>query len=339
MAGLQTHRLSLCIDDHLGSTVGTTKTSGNETFTYRAFGDSRSGTSPTTERQYTGQKQDDNQLMYYNARYYDKYLGAFISPDTVIPDPTDIASYNRYAYANGNPIKYNDPTGYDPLDQNWVQEFKLQHDRNPEWYDETIRLFSIAYPGEWNESQFYDSAGNLNEEEFWSVFWGPPKERSWDTLGQALVSMAGWYQAGEEALFIQDIGILFGGLETRSQGEGSRTPYWLKGTTNNPNVRINPGSLAERYYMNPPGSEHLQDGDANVHHWAWALSIGYNTGSGMAINTIREVVGLGQRPTGQINWADVRIGNAGSAMGVKLRFSGDMRSIPNLLADFLGVHP
>ena len=98
--------------DHLGSTVGTTKTSGSETFTYRAFGESRSGTSPSTDRQYTGQKQDDNQLMYYNARYYDKYLGAFISPDTMIPDPTDVASYNRYLYANGDPIKYSDPSGH-----------------------------------------------------------------------------------------------------------------------------------------------------------------------------------------------------------------------------------
>ena len=36
----------------------------------------------------------------------------FISPDTVIPDPTDFFSYNRYLYARGNPVSNNDPGGH-----------------------------------------------------------------------------------------------------------------------------------------------------------------------------------------------------------------------------------
>ena len=50
--------------------------------------------------------------MYYVARYYDPQLGMFVSPDTMIPDPTDFFSYNRYLYSRGNPLSNNDPTGH-----------------------------------------------------------------------------------------------------------------------------------------------------------------------------------------------------------------------------------
>jgi hypothetical protein len=50
--------------------------------------------------------------LYYGARYYDPQLGAFLSPDTLVPDPSRVAAYNRYAYAYNNPLKYNDPSGH-----------------------------------------------------------------------------------------------------------------------------------------------------------------------------------------------------------------------------------
>jgi hypothetical protein len=36
----------------------------------------------------------------------------FISPDTIVPDPTHVYDYHRYAYGRLNPLKFNDPTGY-----------------------------------------------------------------------------------------------------------------------------------------------------------------------------------------------------------------------------------
>jgi len=54
----------------------------------------------------------DTGLMYYGARYYDPQIGTFVSPDTLVPDPTHVFDYNRYMYARGNPLKYNDPTGH-----------------------------------------------------------------------------------------------------------------------------------------------------------------------------------------------------------------------------------
>jgi hypothetical protein len=47
-----------------------------------------------------------------NARYYDPVLGSFISPDTVVPEPGQPEGYNRYAYANGNPLRFSDPSGH-----------------------------------------------------------------------------------------------------------------------------------------------------------------------------------------------------------------------------------
>jgi len=51
-------------------------------------------------------------LQYYNARYYDPAIGTFISPDTLVPDVTNVFDYNRYMIARGNPLKYNDPSGH-----------------------------------------------------------------------------------------------------------------------------------------------------------------------------------------------------------------------------------
>jgi RHS repeat-associated protein len=97
-----------------GSTVATSNSSG--TFSgqewYHAYGRYRGGHELGTENRFTGQKLDATGLMYYNARYYDPELGHFLSPDTLVPDPTDVFSYNRYMYVRGNPMKYNDPTGH-----------------------------------------------------------------------------------------------------------------------------------------------------------------------------------------------------------------------------------
>lgn len=47
-----------------------------------------------------------------NARYYVPNTNRFLTPDSIIPQPTDPQSYNRYSYARNNPLKYVDPTGH-----------------------------------------------------------------------------------------------------------------------------------------------------------------------------------------------------------------------------------
>lgn len=101
---------------HLGSIHFATDANGDrygdDFLSYRAYGYDYDASELPTDYNFTGQKMDDTGLMYYGARYYDPQIGTFISPDTLVPDPTHVFDYNRYMYARGNPIQYNDPTGH-----------------------------------------------------------------------------------------------------------------------------------------------------------------------------------------------------------------------------------
>ncbi|MBI1176387.1 hypothetical protein GC207_02995 [bacterium] len=107
--------------DHLGSSSLMTDGNGAvaEHYEYSAYGRERAnGTAaPDASHRFTGQIFDaEVGLYYYGARYYDADLGRFIQADTIIPDYFDPQSWNRYAYANNNPIKYTDPTGHEVWD-------------------------------------------------------------------------------------------------------------------------------------------------------------------------------------------------------------------------------
>lgn len=65
-----------------------------------------------TEYHFTGQREDGTGLYYYNSRFYDPYLGNFISPDTVVPDPTKVDRLQPVLVCRRNLVKYNDPSGH-----------------------------------------------------------------------------------------------------------------------------------------------------------------------------------------------------------------------------------
>jgi hypothetical protein len=44
------------------------------------------------------------------------YINHFIQPDTIIPNPADPQSWNRYSYGLNNHVRYADPTGHSPID-------------------------------------------------------------------------------------------------------------------------------------------------------------------------------------------------------------------------------
>jgi RHS repeat-associated protein len=115
--------------DHLGSASAMsygfddpTTTSTNELGTwmdgtltrYLPFGEYR--TEPTTELTelgYTGHHENrDIGLTYMNARFYVPTLSRFLSADTIVSDPTDPQTWNRYSYTLNNPVKFIDPTGH-----------------------------------------------------------------------------------------------------------------------------------------------------------------------------------------------------------------------------------
>ena len=65
---------------------------------------------------FTDQEDDDDLGLYnYNARLYDPELGRFLSADTIVPDPYNLQSLNRYSYVLNDPLSYTDPSGYDPI--------------------------------------------------------------------------------------------------------------------------------------------------------------------------------------------------------------------------------
>jgi RHS repeat-associated protein len=63
-------------------------------------------------RGYTGHEHiNEFSLINMNGRLYDPVIGRMLSPDNVLADPYSSQSYNKYTYANNNPMCYIDPDG------------------------------------------------------------------------------------------------------------------------------------------------------------------------------------------------------------------------------------
>jgi len=71
------------------------------------------GTGLPTDRRFTGQREEASLGFYdYGARQYDPALGRFLQADTLVPNPGNPQSLNRYAYTLNNPLRYTDPSGH-----------------------------------------------------------------------------------------------------------------------------------------------------------------------------------------------------------------------------------
>lgn len=115
--------------DQLGSTRVVTNASGG-VVSYRDYepfgnnilvtsGSPRSGVpgypaSDAVSLQFTGRERDgETGLDYFGARYFSGAQGRFTSPDDFTKDShvADPQSWNKYAYARNNPLRYVDPNG------------------------------------------------------------------------------------------------------------------------------------------------------------------------------------------------------------------------------------
>ncbi|WP_083411759.1 RHS repeat domain-containing protein [Janthinobacterium sp. 1_2014MBL_MicDiv] len=111
--------------DHLGSTVAISNEAGAvvERLAYEPFGkrqyangvqdatDSIKGVN--SDRGFTNhQHLEEVGLIHMNGRVYDPVIARFLSADPTVSDPGDLQSFNRYAYAYGNPLAFVDPSGY-----------------------------------------------------------------------------------------------------------------------------------------------------------------------------------------------------------------------------------
>jgi RHS repeat-associated protein len=109
--------LSFLLGDHIGSSSVTTDANGVKTASalYKAFGETRfSAGNLGTDYKFTGQREEASLgLYFFNARWFDPSLGRFVSPDSIVPtSPQGTQAWDRYAFVNNNPVRYNDPTGH-----------------------------------------------------------------------------------------------------------------------------------------------------------------------------------------------------------------------------------
>ncbi len=86
--------------------------------------------SVTTNQGYTGHRMLDNVgLIHMNGRVYDPQIARFVSADPIIQAPSDLQSYNRYAYVRNNPGSLTDPSGYSWLSKTWKKAWNNQYIR------------------------------------------------------------------------------------------------------------------------------------------------------------------------------------------------------------------
>jgi RHS repeat-associated protein len=93
------------LTDQAGETV--------RSYDYDAFGNAIAEFgSATNDYRYGGQQFDDDANLYYlRARYYDPGVGRFLGRDPINGDPFNPVSMHRYAYAGNDPCNLADPTG------------------------------------------------------------------------------------------------------------------------------------------------------------------------------------------------------------------------------------
>lgn len=103
--------------DGLGSVVNLTSSTGvtQWTYAYLPYGAVRTETknhnqAPANVLRFSGEVLDPTGLYQLRARSYDPLTGRFLSTDPAAAGPTD-PYVSAYAYVNGNPIRYTDPSG------------------------------------------------------------------------------------------------------------------------------------------------------------------------------------------------------------------------------------
>jgi RHS repeat-associated protein len=102
--------------DALGSVRAVTDAAGAvvRTSDYRPFGEGENPSAGAVPTRFTGKERDrESGLDYFGARYYAGRTGRFttVDPGHVGGNIFDPQSWNAYAYARNNPLKYVDPTG------------------------------------------------------------------------------------------------------------------------------------------------------------------------------------------------------------------------------------
>lgn len=113
MATPATEVVTYYYTDPQGTVLATTDAQGNvlTSADHRPYGEQMTGATVAAPG-YGGHIEDiDSGFVYMQARYFDPATGRFISVDPLSPDDGEIFSFNRFVYANNNPVSNFDPAG------------------------------------------------------------------------------------------------------------------------------------------------------------------------------------------------------------------------------------
>src|SRR5208282_1924737 len=140
--------------DRLGSVRANSQ---GERFTYYPYGEERSSTVDGREKFGTYFRDTVGQD-YADQRYYNSSMGGFFSPDTSgaasLKNPR---SWNRFAYAGGDPVNFRDPSGqlYEPTATDCINDPEFCE----EWDRIDARMAGDCEPqGAYFFDDFFDSS-------------------------------------------------------------------------------------------------------------------------------------------------------------------------------------
>jgi RHS repeat-associated protein len=162
--------------DHLGSVREWTLSSGaidpDGTHDYTPFGIDfwQSGQYDGQRHQFTGKERDlNNGLDYFGARYFASVQGRFTSPDVPFADQDvfDPQSWNLFIYVRNNPLSFVDPTGRSTHTDAYGNVVAVYHDCD-------LGVYRHDDLKNWNKKDILSTSGKkiarVGETEYWDEF-------------------------------------------------------------------------------------------------------------------------------------------------------------------------
>ena len=316
--------------DHLGGTIRVL----NDSFTaldgmrYKPYGEDRdTGNALVTDRKFTGQTEDEAAGLYwYASRAYDPAIGRFVSPDPIVPEPGNPQALNRYSYVYNNPLRYTDPSGHDPLDEVWENEWRKNHPgQELTDHHRRLRLISLLIKGSekdgsWNDSD-WATFHDIHKRKVSAI--DPSNETGVERFARYTEKLASFYSPGETENFVRAFGNLFADIPLSGRWDealrNAGTPYRKAKYLN-----IEPTGLKTEYLGHP--------GETQTHHYAAFVVTGYYMGAERAkfLNWFREHVGWVQN-LGSYDPGDIDLGYLASNHGWALRVTDDPADLVNLI--------